>query len=40
MSSATQETSAQSHELSASLADLATTADRLLEASQQFSLTD
>jgi len=40
MSSATQETSAQSQELRASLTELASTADRLLEASQQFSLTD
>ena len=40
MSSATQETSAQSQELRASLSELATTADLLLEASQQFSLTD
>jgi methyl-accepting chemotaxis protein len=40
MSSATQQTSAQSHELRASLSELATTADLLLEAAQQFSLTD
>ncbi len=40
MSSATQETSAQSRELSISLTELATTADRLLEASQQFSISE
>jgi hypothetical protein len=40
MSSATQETSAQSRELSTSLVELASTADRLLEASRQFSLDD
>jgi methyl-accepting chemotaxis protein len=40
MSSATQETTAQSRELSTSLVELASTADRLLEASRQFSLDD
>jgi methyl-accepting chemotaxis protein len=39
MSSATQETSTQSLELNASLAELASTADRLLEASRQFNVT-
>jgi methyl-accepting chemotaxis protein len=38
MSSATQETSAQSEQVNASLAELASTADRLLEASRQFVL--
>jgi methyl-accepting chemotaxis protein len=38
MSSATQETSTQSLELNASLAELASTADRLLEASRQFNV--
>jgi methyl-accepting chemotaxis protein len=40
MSSATLETSSQSQELNASLADLATTAERLLEASQRFNLSE
>jgi methyl-accepting chemotaxis protein len=38
MSSATQQTSAQSQELSSSLTELAKTADRLLSASRQFSV--
>lgn len=40
MSSATLQTSAQSQELSASLGDLAATAERLLEASRQFNLSE
>jgi methyl-accepting chemotaxis protein len=38
MSSATQQTSAQSEQVNASLGELASTADRLLEASRQFVL--
>ena len=38
MSSATLQTSTQSQELNASLAELASTADRLLEASRQFNV--
>ena len=40
MSSATQETSAQSQEVSVSLGELARTADRVLQASIRFSLTE
>jgi methyl-accepting chemotaxis protein len=40
MSSATQQASAQSGEVSASLSELATTAQRLLEACQQFRLSE
>ena len=40
MSSATQETSAQSQEVSVSLGELARTADRVLQASTRFSLTE
>jgi methyl-accepting chemotaxis protein len=40
MSSATQETSAQSQEVTVSLSELANTADRVLEASTRFSLTE
>jgi methyl-accepting chemotaxis protein len=38
MSSATQETSAQSEQVNASLGELASMADRLLDASRQFVL--
>jgi methyl-accepting chemotaxis protein len=40
MSSATQETSSQSQEVTVSLSELARTADRVLEASTRFSLTE
>ncbi|HEX3688693.1 MAG TPA: globin-coupled sensor protein [Solirubrobacteraceae bacterium] len=40
MSSATQETSSQSQEVTVSLAELARTADRVLQASTRFSLTE
>jgi methyl-accepting chemotaxis protein len=40
MSSATLQTSTQSQELNASLVELASTADRLLEASRQFNLSE
>ena len=40
MSSGTLETSSPSQELTASLADWATTAERLLEASRQFNLSE